>query len=470
MASILDGLNIAKLSLSAQQYAMSVTQRNTVNVNNPGYTRQDVLFTDLTVASNWSAFGTPGVELWAARNRYLDQSISYELPALGENLVKYNALREIDALLQGTSGKGLGTYIDEFFNGFTELSSSPTDPALRWQVLSRAQTMTEGFNHLYNEIQRVQTAAEQHIKSGVEDVNILTSKIADLNGRIETAHTLGQLDIEYALRDERQQYIEDLEGKIGLFYFETESGSITVTTTKGNAIVLGKTSIDLVLGPMAGNHFSGIYLGNNSNPGNDITAVVTSGEIGGYLQVRDELIPGYLQTLDDMAEGIIAEVNRVHKLGFDLDGIQGGDFFVPIAPGGGPAARIISVYIKNANQLAAAGDDGTANSLGTGDNTNAKALADLGREKFVNGNTQTLNEAYASLIYKVGSNQRDAKMSGENQQSVLTQLMGQRNAESGVSLNEEVVNLIKFQQAYQASSRFVTVLNSLSAEILNFVR
>jgi len=469
MPSILDGLNIAKLSLSAQQYAMSVTQRNTVNVNNPGYTRQDVLFSDLTVASNWSANGTPGVELWAARNRYLDQSISYELPVLGENLVKYNALREIDAILQGTSGGGLGTSINEFFNSFMELSSNPTDSALRWQVLSRAQTMTNDFNRLYNEIQRVQTATERHLKSGVEDVNKLTSKIADLNGRIETAHTLGQLDVEYALRDERQQYIEELEGKIGLLYFETESGSITVTTDKGNALVLGRTSIELVLGPMAGSPFSGIYLINNSNPENDITASITSGEIGGHLQVRDKLIPGYLKTLDDMAATIITEVNDAHAKGFDLDGVQGGDFFVPALPFG-PVARVMSVYITNSNQIAAAGDDGSGQSFGIGDNQNAKALADLVREKLMNGNTQTLSEAYASLIYTVGSDQRTAKESGEHQQALLSQLMSQRNAESGVSLNEEAINLIKFQQAYQASSRFVTVLNSLSAEILNFLR
>jgi len=482
MPSILDGLNIAKLSLSAQQYAMSVTQRNTVNVNNPNYTRQNLLFTDLTVASNWTAHGTPGVELWAARNRYLDQSISYELPALGENLVKYNALREIDAILQGTSGGGLGSSINEFFNSFTELSSSPTDSALRWQVMSRAQTMTDNFKRLYGEIQRVQTAADQHIKSGVEDVNILAAKIADLNGRIETAHTLGQLDLEYALRDERQQYIEDMQGKIGLLYFETESGSITVTTAKGDAIVLGNKSTDLVLGPMTDSPFSGIFL-----LGNNITSSITSGEIGGYIQVRDELIPGYLKTLDDMASSIITSVNEVHAKGYDMNGNTGENFFVPLADlPVGPVARVMSVYITNAAQIAAAGDNGAGGSLGIGDNNNAKLIALVGNGRILpaadNPNYNpldpdsdpyiriTLGEAYASLIYKVGSDQRNAKESGENQQRVIGQLMGQRNAESGVSLNEEAINLIKFQQAYQASSRFVTVLNSLSAEILNFVR
>ena len=471
MASILDGLNIAKLSLSAQQYAMTVSQRNTANVNNPNYTRQDVFFTDLTVPANWSTAGVPGVELWAARNRYLDQSISYELPALGENLVKYNALKEIDAVLQGTSGGGLGTSIDKFFNSFTELSSSPTDSSLRWQVLSSAETMIEDFHRLYSEIQRVQNSAERHIVSGVEDINKLTAKIADLNGRIETAHTVGQMETEYALRDERQQYIEELQGKVNFLYFETEAGSITITTKQGDALVLGRTSMKLTLGDRtdgAGtviSHFSGIYLNDK-----EITDTINSGEIGGYIQVRDTLIPGYLKTLDDTAAGIIDRVNTVHAEGWDLDNNQGGDFFVPFtpAPPNTSAARTIKLAITDPREIAAAGDEGGA-TMGIGDNNNAKKLAEIGVEKFYAGGTQTVGEMYASLIYTVGADQRTAKESGEKQQSVLGQLLGQRDSESGVSLNEEAINLIKFQRAYQASSRIVAVLNALSAEVLNFV-
>jgi len=471
MASILDSLNIAKLSLSAQQYAMNVSQRNTVNVNNPNYTRQEVLFSDLTMPGNWSAFGVPGVELSAARNRYLDQSIGYELPALGENLVKYNALREIDSVLQGTSGGGLIKSINAFFNSFTELSSDPTDSALRWQVLSTAETMTQDFKRIYEEIQRVQNAAERHIVSGVEDVNKLTAKIADLNGRIEAAHNTGQLETEYALRDERQQCIEELEGKIGLLYFETESGSITVTTANGNALVLGKTSSNLSLGSMPGSSFSGIYFGSISNPNNNITASVTSGEIGGYLQVRDTLIPEYLKKLDDMAAGIIDAVNTAHAAGEDLNGNPGGVFFTstplalppPSNPNAG-TARTMSVVITDPDEIAAAGTG-----MGIGDNGNAKKLAEIGVKGLFGAGTPTVGEMYSSLIYKVGSDQRNAQETGNNQQNLIRQLLAQRNSESGVSLNEEAINLIKYQQAYQASSRIVSVLNILSAEVLNFV-
>ena len=460
MASILDGLNIAKMSLAANQYAISITQRNTANVNNPGYTRQDVFFKDPTAQSNWTTAGIPGIDVWSVRKSFLDHSIGQELPKLGESLSKYNALREIDTILQGTSGGGLGTVVSEFFNSFTQLSSNPTDPALRWQVITRAQTMTQEFNRLYNEIQRVQTSADRQISNGVNEANILTAKIADLNGRIEIAQASGRAETEFALRDERQQYIEELQSKMNALYFETESGSITVTTSSGDALVLGKANMQLTTGLM-----DDVYLS-----GNPITNLITSGEIGGHIQVRDKLIPGYLATFDGMAADIITEVNNIHANGFDLAGDAGGKFFESVTLESGvnvAVARDIRVVISDPSKVAAAGADLNGDTLGIGDNENAKALAIISEKSF-NGNT--LGEFYASLIYKVGSDQLAAKEAGEAQQSVLGQLLGRRDAASGVSLNEEAVNLIKFQQAYQASSRFVSVLNSLSAEILSILR
>ena len=464
MTSILDGLNTVKQSLAVQQFALSVTQRNVTNVNNPYYSRQDLVFTDPTVAASWATADLPGVEVWTSRNRYLDYSISRELPELGENNIKYGALHEIDSIMQGAAGIGLSDSLSDFFNSFTQLSGNPTDLNLRQQTIARAESLAYEFNRLYNDIQRVQTAANQHVEAGVDEINTLTSKIADLNGRIETAHARGLSENEFSLRDERQRYIDELETMMGLQYFETESGSITITTDKGEALVLGDTSWKLQIGSMAASPFHGISLN-----GKDITASIRSGELGGYLQIRDELIPGYLEVLDDMAAGVIERVNDVHAQGEDLDGNIGGDFFTPftpVTPGSNTgAARAMSVAIDDPRAVAAA-----AAGAEIGDNTNAKALAAISEEKLFTGNTQTASEIYASLIYRIGSDERDAEGTIAVQQNLLDQLQGQRNATSGVDLNEEAINLIKFQRAYQASSRFATVLNSLSEEILQFVR
>jgi len=467
MAGILDSLNVAKLALSAQEYAMTIAQRNTANVNNPNYTRQDVIFTDPSNPSNWSLRGVPGVKLEAARGYYLDQSIGHEYSAYQESLVKYNSLLEIDAILQGTSGGGLGASIDAFFNSFTELASNPTSSALRWQVLSSAQTMVDDFHRIYENIRSVQASANRQIERGVTEVNDLTAKIANLNDRIETAQSKGHLETEYALRDERQKFIEELQGKIGVVYFEaynasTNTTSITITTTKGDALVLGDTSFELTAA-IAGDGTPSIDL--NGKP---ITDVITSGEIGGYLQVSKDLIPEYLKRLNEMALAIVKEVNDVHDDGVGLDGSSGGFFRDLTTPGDiAAAAGKISVEITDPSKIAAGFGE-------AGDNTNAKALAEILTRKLIGDDPanpdKTLSDAYASLLYTVGSDQRTAKEDGEKQQNILNQLLGQRDSASGVSLNEEAVNLIKYQRAYQASARIVSVVNALSAEILNFVR
>ena len=459
--SILNGLSTAKLALSAQQYAMSITQRNTVNVNNPYFTRQDVFFTDPTATTNWSVHGIPGVEVFANRNRYLDQSISRELSGLGENLVKHNALREIDAILQATGGGGLGTSIADFFNSFTALSSNPTDSALRWQVLSTAQTMVDDFQRIYNDIQRVQNTSELQIRRGLDEVNRLTAEIASLNERLEIAIAQGKKETEFALRDERQQYIEELQGRMDFLYFETNTGSITITTKQGDAVVLADRSYNLSYNSPTDINLNGVNIIPANIASDGKAGGYISGEIGGHLDVI-RMAQNYLNTLDDMARGIADAVNGIHTHtatndAYDLDGNPGLAFFSYVS-----GVADLKVEITDPRQVAA------ADTPQPGNNENAKLLAALANTPISGG--QTANQMYAALVYQIGSDQRDARNAGEKQTVVLSQLLGQRNAASSVSLNDEAVNLLRFQQAYQASARFVTVLNSLSAEILNFVR
>ena len=457
MAGILDGLNTAKMALSAQQYAITITQRNAANVNNPNYTRQDLFFTDPTAVTNWTASGVPGVTMSAARNRYLDYSISREFSEFRENYVKHNALLEIDAILRATGGGGLGTSISEFFNSFTELSSNPTDSALRWQVVSRANTMAQDFERIYDNITRVKTSSEQQIVRGLDEVNNLTAKIADLNERAGIAKSRGDMETEAALTDERQMYLEELQGKIGILYFEhydteTDTISITVTTTRGDAIVLGNRSFALTASVTPTDTTI------NLNGTGDVTKTIESGEIGGHLQMVNDLIPEYLNRLNAMAVTIITNVNSMHNGGMNLDGEISGatgfvqDFFT------GTYASDIAVNIDDPKKVVAADD-----TAAIGDNSIAVLLGELGK-------TLALDKDYAELVYKVGSDQREAKEAIEKQQNVLNQLLDQRNSESGVSFNEEAINLIRFQRAYQASAQFVSVLNTLSAEILQIVR
>jgi flagellar hook-associated protein 1 FlgK len=460
MPSILSGFDTVQQALAAQQYALSITQRNVANANNPLYTRQQVVFTP--VGEEDSIPGIPGISLQAVRDRFIDYSISQELQSLAEHDVTYNALQQIDAIFNSNTGQDLQKALSEFFSSFDSLAATPEDMTLRQQVLQKADALALEFHRLYGSIQKVQTSQDQALSTTVQEANVLTARIADLNKKIMVADGLGSEDV-YTLRDNRQQLLEQLSGLMDLSYFETESGSITVTTRQGNPLVIEDQSHALELASRTGEAFQGVFL-----EGSDITMSLQSGKLGGLLDARDNKIAGYLAALDDMAAAITARVNEQHAQGTELDGYAGGDFFepfTPVTPGSNAgAARMISVALTDPRQIAAA-EPGT----GPGNNANAKRLAGIGDEMLFPSAASTASQFYAGLIFRIGSDEKTAEDGIATQTSVLDQLRNQRDAFSGVNLDEEAVSIIKYQKAYQASARFANVLDVLSDEILQLL-
>lgn len=460
MTSILSGFDTIQQALAAQQFALSITQRNVANANDPSYTREEVVFTGMGAGETVS--GIPGVSLQASRDRFIDYSVSQELQSLAEHNVASDALQQIDAIFSANGGQGLQQALSNFFNSFSALSSTPEDLTLRQQVLSSANALAGEFRRLYGNIQQVQTSEDRALTYAVNEVNSITAQIADLNNKIRTAQASHSED-EFTLRDNRQRLVEELSGLIDLSYYETESGSITVTTRQGGLLVTEDQSHTLEPAPLSVGAFRGVLL-----DGTDITASLESGRLGGLIDVRDNKIAGYLSALDDMAAAIIARVNEQHALGSDLNGAPGDDFFTPftqLIPGSNTgAARTMSVALSDPRKIAAAGAGS-----GAGNNANAKLLAGISDETLFSSSTETASQFYANLIYRIGSDEKEAEESVTTQNNLLDQLKNQRDAFSGVNLDDEAISIVKYQKAYQASARFANVLDALSNEILQLL-
>jgi len=458
MPSILSGFDSVQQALAAQTFALSIAQKNITNANDPDYTREDVVFTGDNAESTNS--GVAGVSLQAARNQFLDYSISQETQSSSMSSVESDALQQIDAIFNG-SGESLQQSLSDFFNSFTSLSSSPEDLTLRQQVLSSANALSNQFHTLYSGIQQVQTSEDSALSSTVDQVNSLTSQIAALNQQIAAAQGAQSQNLS-TLQDSRQQLVEQLSGLMGLSYYQTNSGAITVTTQQGGALVIGNQSNSLQLSSTNGT-FQSVLLN-----GADITNSIGSGTLGGLIDMRDNKCAGYLNALDDLAATITFQVNQQHEQGSDLNGQDGGDLFTPFTPANpdsnAGAARAMSVAITDPTQIAAAGPGG-----GAGDNTNAQLLAGISNQKLFSNSNETASQFYADLVYRIGTDEQTASDNVSTQQSILDQLNNQRDSFSGVSLDDEAVNIIKYQTAYQASAQYATVLNTLSGDVLNIL-
>jgi flagellar hook-associated protein 1 len=456
MTSIFSGFGSITQTLTAQQYAMSITQRNVANANNESYTREDAIFTDAPENNSTT------VMLRALRNRYIDSSISRETQSLGEQQVTSDALRQVDAAMNESGGQSLQTALSDFFNSFNSLAATPEDLTLRQQVLNKATALTTEFHRLYGALRQVQTSANEEVGTTIDEVNGIASQIAALNERIGSASAAGS-DDAFSLRDKRQQLIEQLSGLIDISFYETESGSISVTTRQGGALVVGNQAHALSRSTLPGSSFSGVQL-----DGIEIASTLQSGKLAGLLKVRDGQIAGYLDDLDDLAAAIISSVNIQHALGLDLDSQPGGDFFEPfVQTSGGSnagAAQSIGVALSDGRKIAAS----VSGSIGDG--ANAAALYGIQNDgTLLASSTKTIGQFYAGLLYKIGSDEQNAAGEVTTQTNILNQLKNQRAAESGVNMDEEAANLIKYQKTYQASARFMSVLNTLCDDILNLI-
>jgi flagellar hook-associated protein 1 FlgK len=230
--------------------------------------------------------------------------------------------------------------------------------------------------------------------------------------------------------------------------------SLILTTANGTALVDGQRSFPLST-QLDASGLHHIY-----SQGSDITATIVSGQLGGMLQARDQQIPAILSQLDTLAAGFANAVNSVQTNGYDLNGnpSTGNNLFTP-PPSASGAAASLSLALTDPSLLAASSDGST------GSNGNAEILYALRNQAVING--QSPADYYSSVIFNVGNTAANASASQSASDLVLQQLNDQRSSISGVSLDEEAANLMRFQQAYAASAQVISSINSMMQTAIN---
>jgi flagellar hook-associated protein 1 len=454
MGGLSGTLGIALGALGADQGAVAVTSNNIANVNTPGYSREQVnLSENPSILVGRVLFGT-GVTLdptTSIRDNLLETRLDQENTSAGQLSSFLGPMNQVQALFNETSGSGLQAPLTAFFNSLSSLSNNPSNPASRQGVITAGQNLAGAFQQDSSNLQSLQANTDLGVQQSVTQINQLTQQIAALNPKISTAESLGQ--DPGAILDQRTQLVRQLSGLVGISESNAGNGSLTITTSAGSALVVGNQSFALTTQVNANTTYHDVYA-----QGTDITSSLTGGALGGEIQVRDQEIPSILTKLDTFAYGLETAVNTQSKAGFDANGNAGVNFFTQPASAVG-AASSIAVAITDPN-LVAASSDGTV-----GGNGNAQALANLQNQTIVGG--QTPANYYSGLIFQIGNDVSQATSEQSAVGLVQQQLTDQRGAISGVSLDEEAVNLIRYQAAYQASANVVNVVNTLLTATLN---
>jgi len=455
-------LQIGVSGLSAYQTAISVTGENISNVNTTGYSRQTAVLETSPQSTSTDGLslgnGVSVVSIQRSYDAVLQKELANAQTDQGYDTTKSTVLQEVEPSFNEVSTDGVGTAISDFFNSWQDLTSNPTGTAERQAVLTAAQSLVDNFNSVSKTLSDTITSQNTSLVTSTDSINQNLTSIAQLNNQIKVIDQSGGNSNE--LKDQRDQKIQDLSQQIGITYTENSDGTTDVHyADSGAALVTGSQAGSFSL---TTNATTGLYDVNLTAAG-DTTAVAvspTSGTLGATLELRDTIIPGYQSQLDTLATTIAAKVNAQQQAGYDLNGTAGVALFSPATSA---ATMAVNSAITGTSQIAA-----SSSSSSTGDSGNALTIADLANDTTTMSGS-TFSDYYTSLVTQVGQDVKTSTSNVTQDTAYSNQLSTLRESNSGVSLDEELVNLTKYQKSYQASAKLITTVTDMMDTVLGLI-
>ena len=469
-------------ALQANQIAIQTTGNNISNVNTTGYVRQRANFaTDVQDTSTGEIdYGTQVTSVENLTSNLLNTMVQQTLgsqgyadnqstltstvqDALGEQFTS-NGSSSTSATTQAGEG-AIQNAMTTFFTDFQNLANNPTSTSARQVLVSDAQTLATSISSAYQRMQSTQSQVGADASSITTQVNQLSTKIASLNQQIVTLQASGTSANEE--EDARQSDIESLSSLVNVTATTQSNGMVNVALADNSGVVL-VNGIDSN-GTGTTQSLSTTYSATGNPPltvsgsttGTLGAGVPSSGSLGSDLDVANNVIgspaangnTGILGQLDSVASALITAVNSQNAAGYDLSGTKGGTFF---SGTGAASIAVSSGIVSNPSTIAASGTAGS-----TLDGSNALAIANL------QTNNAAILPAFQTMISNLGETVSTAASNATTQDQITTQVQDQRNAVSGVSIDEEMTNLINFQQSYAASARFLSTIASMYDTLLN---
>lgn len=474
MRSTFTGLELSKRALFAQQAALQTTGHNIANANTRGFSRQTVNF---EASSPLEAIGNmrstvpgqmgQGVEIQSVlriREQFLDKQYYNEQKSYGEWTTRKDTLEKLEAILNEPSETGIRQVLDNFWNSWQELSKQPDNLETRAVVKESALALTDAFNHVSKKLNDLSEDITEALSVKTKQVQTMLNQVSRLNEQIFRVEGLGNNAND--LRDQRDVLMDDLSKIVNISVVEEANGY---------HVTMG--SISLVEG-YENEVVSDSFMTEAVNSGD-----LTSGEIKGLILSRDKHVADYQTQLDVMVSTLAAAVNDTHQQGYTLkDPLEmGADFFVIDDPASAAGSlRLSDGIMSNVENIAASmrtyiDADGVERVV-KGDNELALRMGDLKFTNFDFNPTDstsillsggTLDEFFRAMVSEMGVQTQEAIRQSDNQAVLVEQVNSRRQAVSGVSLDEEMGNMIKFQHAYNAAARAMTSFDEMLDKVIN---
>jgi flagellar hook-associated protein 1 FlgK len=471
MASTFGGINTALTSLYAQRRGLDVAGQNIANANTEGYTRQRVRLVSQTGTLHPGIYTTTdqvgagvsvaGVE--RLRNLYLEERGRVEHGNSAYLSSQAASYEQIESILAEPSDTALQARLSDMWDAWNDVANNGQDPATRTALLERSRTVATTLNDAYATLSSQFDSQHSQVDAYTKQVNNLATSIADMNRQIVVSTQAGTPSNE--LQDERDRRIMELSTLVGATAQAKPNGAVNVYV--GNtALVEGFTA--RALQPRGPTTLAGITATDKvSLQWTDTHAdAAAGGTMGAMLNTMNNVIPGVVSDLDTVAVNLRDTVNMAmvgdgstaNPWGYTEAGARGTEMFT------GSTAADLTVAINDPADVAVSRGNPTPDPLDPPaalDHDVADYLAGVG----ASGSGPDAD--YRAMIGRLGVSAQAANRRSEVQDAVTQQVDVSREGESGVNLDEEMVNLLTFQRGYEAASRVLTTIDSMLDQLIN---
>ena len=437
------GLETSLRGLLAQQQALDTTGHNIANASTTGYSRQVAVFQAspaytmpgvTTAPAGPGQIGT-GVDVASyqrIRDAFLDVQYRAQSMLQGQAQANQDGLQQVQLAFNEPTDSGISSLLSNYWGAWQNLSNNPEDMGTRQALAQSAASLADGFQSLSSQLTTLQSQTAQNVTDQINQVNNLGTQIAQLNLTISKITATGNSPND--LLDQRDLLVDQLSALGNVAVTNGANGSVDISFG-GASLVTAGTSATLAESDLTG---------------------LTAGKIQGLITLRDTTIPGYQTQLNTIAATLITKTNAQSAAGFDLNGNAGGAFFT------GTDATNIAVnpaVISNPALIAASATGAV------GDAGNALKMADMQTTPTIGA--ATIDAAYTQLVTQVGADVQQATNQVDTTTALTNALQNQRQSVSGVSLDEEMTNLITFQRGYQASARALSAMDDMLDQLIN---
>jgi flagellar hook-associated protein 1 FlgK len=481
-----DLLSIGKTALNASKKSLETSSHNISNANTEGFSRQKVnLQTNIPIAEGNVVMGN-GVHVKSIK-RVHDELVEKRL----NDTINHNSfqdervqqLAQIEDIFNEVNSEGMNKIVNKFFNSFRELANQPENETMRSIVRENANMIVNDFKRQNEMLSGIEANVDRKLEASVSDINLMVDQVSKLSKEITSLEIAHQETGD--LRDQRDTLIRSLSEYFNLKTYETNNGQFVLNAAGVGTLVSGTDVQHLKVGAAKDIDSTSrpkleIFL--ESKPSAPITTKLAGGKIEALQKTREVDLKNTRDQVNKLAYNLVKATNAIHRQGFiNKDVIQTPDGRF-IASDGSQASGIN--FFEDLDSIDRAAEyidlsfevQESVSNIATGlepnkpgDNRVALAISKLQHEKIIDNGTTSFEEHHLKTVSNLGLASSKARIDFEQSSGMLAQAKSVKERISGVSIDEETANMVKYQQAYEASARVIRVADEMFKSVLSIM-